>query len=142
MPASIGPALRRRHRRAALHQFRPSPGRHRNADRSPARRIAHLPLRLDRTGLLMAEEADMDAEEAPARRSRWRTAAKWAGIAVAALLLLVAIAFVGINTDPGRRYVVRPLHNLEIVSELDNDNGRRPEERADGIEGVRTVLSR
>src|SRR3546814_13097474 len=83
MPASIGPALRRRHRRAALHQFRTAPGRHRNADRSPARRIAHLPLRLDRTGLLMAEEADMAAEEAPARRSRWRTAAKWAGIAVA-----------------------------------------------------------
>src|SRR3546814_600747 len=120
MPASIGPALRRRHRRAALHQFRTAPGRHRNADRSPARRIAHLPLRLDRTGLLMAEEADMAAEEAPARRSRWRTAAKWAGIAVAALLLLVALAFVGINTDPGRRYVVRQINNRseEHTSEL------------------------
>src|SRR3546814_5850837 len=72
----------------------------------------------------MAEEADMAAEEAPARRSRWRTAAKWAGIAVAALLLLVALAFVGINTDPGRRYVVRQINNLEMASGLDIDIGR------------------
>ncbi|WP_431871526.1 translocation/assembly module TamB domain-containing protein [Allosphingosinicella sp.] len=66
----------------------------------------------------------MAAEEAPARRSRWRTAAKWAGIAVAALLLLVALAFVGINTDPGRRYVVRQINNLEMASGLDIDIGR------------------
>lgn len=72
----------------------------------------------------MAEEADMAAEEASPRRLPWRTAAKWIGIALATLLLLIALAIVGINTDPGRRYVVRQINNIEMASGLDIDIGR------------------
>jgi hypothetical protein len=71
----------------------------------------------------MADEADM-AEEAPLRRSRWRTAAQWTGIVLAGLVLLIVLVLVGINTDAGRRYVVDQINHLEMASGLDIDIGR------------------
>ena len=72
----------------------------------------------------MAEEAVLDGAEPPARRSPWRTVAKWAGIVLAGLLALLALLYVGLNTDPGRRYVVRQINNLEMASGLDIGIGR------------------
>ena len=53
-----------------------------------------------------------------------RTAAKWTAIVFGVLLLLIAIVFLGINTDVGRRYVVSQINNLEMESGLDIDIGR------------------
>ncbi|MFC7500382.1 translocation/assembly module TamB domain-containing protein [Enterovirga sp. GCM10030262] len=72
----------------------------------------------------MAEEAVLDDAEPPARRSPWRTGAKWAGIVLAGLLALLALLYVGLNTDPGRRYVVRQINNLEMASGLEIGIGR------------------
>jgi translocation and assembly module TamB len=53
-----------------------------------------------------------------------RTVAKWAGIALGVLLLLIAGIFFGINTDVGRRFVVDKINDLEMASGLDVDIGR------------------
>ena len=61
----------------------------------------------------------------PARRRRvGRTAAKWAGFTLLGLLLLIGAFLVWLNTDAGRRYVVRQINNLEMASGLDIDIGR------------------
>ena len=51
-------ALRHRHRRALLHQFRAAALRRRDADQAPAGRIEDRALHLDRAGLLMTDDAD------------------------------------------------------------------------------------
>lgn len=52
------------------------------------------------------------------RRSPWRTAAKWAGIVLATILIAVA-AFLGwLNTDAGRRFVVGQINGFETASGL------------------------
>jgi translocation and assembly module TamB len=62
------------------------------------------------------------------RRRRGRTvakrAAKWAGITLLVLTLLVGGFIVWLNTDPGRRYVVNQINNLETASGLDIDIDR------------------
>jgi translocation and assembly module TamB len=52
------------------------------------------------------------------RRRGWRTAAKWAGFALLGLVLLIAAFLVWLNTDPGRRFVVRQINAFETVSGL------------------------
>jgi translocation and assembly module TamB len=50
-----------------------------------------------------------------------RRAAKWTGITLLVLILLVGGFIVWLNTDPGRRYVVNQINNLETASGLDID---------------------
>lgn len=61
---------------------------------------------------------------APPAHHRGRGIAKWIGIALLGVLLLLGALFVGINTDPGHRYVVRQINNLETASGLDIDVDR------------------
>lgn len=70
----------------------------------------------------MADELEV-TEDAP-RRGRGRTMAKWAGIAVLGVLLFLAAIFAGLNTDPGRRFVVDQINKLELASGLDIQIGR------------------
>jgi translocation and assembly module TamB len=60
----------------------------------------------------------------PIGRRRGRTAAKWTGIALLAVLALILGVFVWLNTDLGRRYVVNQINALETASGLDIDVGR------------------
>ena len=55
------------------------------------------------------------------RRSTARTAAKWGGFTLLAILFLIGAFLVWLNTDPGRRYIVRQINNLETASGLDID---------------------
>jgi translocation and assembly module TamB len=68
----------------------------------------------------MAEEAAI----VPIGRRRARTTAKWTGITVAVLAVLVLALLAGLNSDLGRRYVVRQINNMETASGLDIDVGR------------------
>jgi translocation and assembly module TamB len=79
----------------------------------------------------MASEAPLPAEaaEEPVHRRRRkrdvaRSTAKWLGIAIAALVVLIAAFLIWLNTDPGRRYIVRQINNLETASGLDIDIAR------------------
>ena len=59
------------------------------------------------------------------RRANWaKRIAIGVSAAIAAILLLVAGLYFGINTELGRRYVTRQINNLEMVSGLDIDIGR------------------
>lgn len=72
----------------------------------------------------MRDEATVPAEAPPAPRNPLRTAAKWIGIAVLALLLLAAAFLAWLNTDAGRRFVVRQINGLEMASGLKVGIGR------------------
>ena len=51
-------------------------------------------------------------------------AAKWTGIGLLSMLLLVGALLVWLNTDPGRRFIVRQINNFETVSGLQVQVGR------------------
>ena len=72
----------------------------------------------------MADQGVSVVTTAPPPRRPLRTAGKWIAIALGVLALLVAGLFVGINTDLGRRFVVKQINNLEMASGLDIDVGR------------------
>jgi translocation and assembly module TamB len=63
------------------------------------------------------------ATEMSRGRLRARAAAKWTGIGLIVLVLLLGAFFVWLNSDLGRRYVVRQINNLEMASGLDIDVG-------------------
>lgn len=52
------------------------------------------------------------------RYRRARTAAKWTGFGLLGILLLIGAFLVWLNTDPGRRFVVRQINNFEAASGL------------------------
>ena len=58
------------------------------------------------------------------RRHPAVTAARWAGFALLAALLLAAAFLVWLNTDPGRRFLVRQINNIETVTGLQVQVGR------------------
>jgi translocation and assembly module TamB len=58
------------------------------------------------------------------RRHPLRTAAKWIGIVLLILVFLAAAFLAWLNTDAGRRFVVRQINQLEFASGLDIDIGR------------------
>lgn len=64
---------------------------------------------------------DERSVEVPIGRRRARTAAKWTGIVVAVLALLLLGFYAWLSSDLGRRYVVRQINNLEMASGLDID---------------------
>ncbi|HEY0027550.1 MAG TPA: translocation/assembly module TamB domain-containing protein [Allosphingosinicella sp.] len=73
----------------------------------------------------MADEGEFDDAPAPdvvpAGRHRARTVAKWVGIVLVGLLVLLAAAWIWLNSSLGHRYVVRQINNLEVASGLDID---------------------
>ncbi|TZG29588.1 translocation/assembly module TamB domain-containing protein [Sphingomonas montanisoli] len=62
--------------------------------------------------------------ETAAARPRWLGFAKWAGIAIAGLLLLVVLAVLGLDTAPGRRFVVDRVAAFETASGMKVGIGR------------------
>lgn len=58
------------------------------------------------------------------RRPLWLRILKWIGIAIAALLLLVLAIVLGINTDPGRRFVADQIGGYTTASGLNIKVGR------------------
>lgn len=78
----------------------------------------------------MAEDGALTPADQPERivvrrgRRRALQAAKWTGILFAGLLVLIAAFLIWLNSDPGRRYIVRQINNLETASGLDIDVGR------------------
>jgi translocation and assembly module TamB len=75
----------------------------------------------------MASEAPVAEADTPRRRRKRdvaRSTAKWLGIAIGAIVILIAAFLIWLNTDPGRRYIVSQINNLETASGLDIDIGR------------------
>ena len=75
----------------------------------------------------MANEADMTAPPTPVAETKpplWRRILKWLGVAVLALLLLVGAVLLGINTDPGRRFVADRIGGYTTASGLNIKVGR------------------
>ncbi|WP_341208813.1 translocation/assembly module TamB domain-containing protein [uncultured Sphingomonas sp.] len=58
------------------------------------------------------------------RRPLWLRILKWIGIAILALLLLVVAIVLGINTDPGRRFVADQIGGYTTASGLNIKVGR------------------
>jgi len=77
-----------------------------------------------------------DTETVTVGRPLWQRIAKWIGIAVVALLLLVVAVVLGINTDPGRRFVADRIGGYTTASGLNIKVGR-----IDGSLYGRMVLS-
>lgn len=71
----------------------------------------------------MATRAE-SGETIVVRRHRGRTVAKWAGISLLGILLLIGAFLAWLNTDPGRRYIVRQINAFETVSGLNVQVGR------------------
>jgi translocation and assembly module TamB len=74
----------------------------------------------------MAEEGALDDGPAPAAavprgRQRARTAAKWTGIVLLGIVVLLAAFWIWLNSSFGHRYVVKQINNLEMASGLDID---------------------
>ncbi|HWT11891.1 MAG TPA: hypothetical protein VN231_03980, partial [Allosphingosinicella sp.] len=72
----------------------------------------------------MASAADTGETVVVVRRHRARTAAKWTGIALLSILLLIGAFLVWLNTDPGRRFVVNQINSFEAASGLNVRVGR------------------
>jgi translocation and assembly module TamB len=64
------------------------------------------------------------AEPVPRGRQRARTAARWTGIGLIGLVVLIGLFFVWLNSSLGHRYVVKQINELETASGLDIDVGR------------------
>lgn len=58
------------------------------------------------------------------RRPMWQTIVKWVGIAIAGLALLVVLAMVGINTQPGRRFVADRIAGYTMANGINVRIGR------------------
>jgi translocation and assembly module TamB len=58
------------------------------------------------------------------QRSLGFKVAKWAGIVLLGLVVLLGAFLIWLNTDPGRRFIVRQINNIETASGLDIDVDR------------------
>lgn len=75
----------------------------------------------------MAEEATMASDPAapvhdtpePEPRHRGRKILKWVGIAVAALLLVIAAVLLLLNTGPGKRFIIGQLEGMEFENGME-----------------------
>ncbi len=63
-------------------------------------------------------------DDTRAKRPLWQRILKWIGIAILALILLVGIVLLGINTDPGRRFVADRIGGYTTASGLNIKVGR------------------
>ena len=71
-----------------------------------------------------AAEASDTASVATARRPLWLRILKWIGIAILSLILLVGVVLLGINTDPGRRFVADRIGEYKTATGLNIRVGR------------------
>ena len=78
----------------------------------------------------MADEQSMSPEPATqtetviVRRPLWQRVLKWIGFTILGLILLVGAILLGINTDPGRRFVADQLGGYTTASGLNIKVGR------------------
>lgn len=75
----------------------------------------------------MAEDAPetvAEPEVVVVRRPLWRRVAKWTGIALAGLVLAASALLLGINTQPGRRFVADQIAAITLGSGLNFRIGR------------------
>jgi translocation and assembly module TamB len=76
----------------------------------------------------MADQATVDDAPAPAAvpagRHRARKVAKWTGIVLLGIVVLLAAFWIWLNSSLGHRFVVRQINNLEMASGLDIDVAR------------------
>ncbi|MDG2533076.1 translocation/assembly module TamB domain-containing protein [Sphingomonas sp. HITSZ_GF] len=69
-------------------------------------------------------EAAAEPEVVVVRRPLWQRVAKWAGIALAGLALAATALVLGINTQPGRRFVADQIARITLGSGLNFRVGR------------------
>lgn len=67
---------------------------------------------------------DEEATTVILRRPMWQTVAKWAGIVIGSLALLLVLIVLGINTQPGKRFVADRLANYTLANGLNMKVGR------------------
>ncbi|MDE0880446.1 MAG: hypothetical protein OSB00_17575, partial [Sphingomonas bacterium] len=67
---------------------------------------------------------DNIAEVASPRRPVWQRIAKWIAIALVGLVVLLGVVLLGINTDPGRRFVANQIGGYKTASGLNITVGR------------------
>ena len=74
----------------------------------------------------MADDTDIEqADPAPEkRRPRWRKAARWAGLVVFVLVLVVAGVIVGLDTRAGRNFVAGQIAGLTFENGMEISVGR------------------
>ena len=65
-----------------------------------------------------------DTDTVVARRPLWQRIGKWAGLTVLGLLVLLLAVLLGINTDPGRRFVADQIGGYTTASGLNIQVGR------------------
>ena len=71
---------------------------------------------------ISAGDAPQDNEKV--KRPLWQRILKWIGIAILSLLALIAVVLLGINTDPGRRFVADQIGGYTTASGLNIKVGR------------------
>lgn len=64
-----------------------------------------------------------NAAETP-RTPVWRTVAKWTGIVLVGLVLLVGVLLFALDTGPGKRFLVRQIAAFELESGMKTEIGR------------------
>jgi translocation and assembly module TamB len=62
--------------------------------------------------------------DAPPARQLWLSVAKWVGIAIAGLLLLLAVIVLGLDTSPGRRFLADRIAGFETEAGMRIGVGR------------------
>ncbi len=67
---------------------------------------------------------DLPPQRTVVRHGRGHTVAKWVGIGLATILLLIAALFAWINSDPGRRFIVDQINAFETATGLQVRIGR------------------
>ena len=75
----------------------------------------------------MAEDvaqSEPTEEVVTVKRPLWQRIAKWVAILLAALVILVGVVLLGINTDPGRRFVANQIGGYKTASGLNIKVGR------------------
>ncbi|KQN25989.1 hypothetical protein ASE86_07380 [Sphingomonas sp. Leaf33] len=68
--------------------------------------------------------AASDTTVVVSRRPLWQSIVKWAGIIIAGLALLVIVAMLGINTQPGRRFVADRIAGYTLANGISVRVGR------------------
>src|SRR3546814_14723937 len=104
-------------------------GRYGDADQAPSGRMPEHALHRHRAGLLKSEDdismapTPFEGEDGRAP-SRWRRLAIWAAAVLGALAVLVAGLSIYLNSEPGKRMLVRQISKIETASGLSVQIGR------------------
>lgn len=69
-------------------------------------------------------DAPAAGERVVVRAPLWQRIVKWGAIVLGGIVLLLGLLVIGINTDPGRRFVAEQLNKFELASGLNFRVGR------------------